>query len=413
MRVCKPFRFFHRPQDIALACLISDVGVLMSLKLLYLVSEDWYFLSHRLPMARAAKQAGYEVHVATRVADGAEQIRSEGFILHPMDWRRGSINPLHMVTTVAKIRRLYRRLRPDIVHHVAFAPAVIGSIAALGLPIARLNALAGLGFVFTSNSTKARLLRPFARRLLSFLFAGPRTVVLVQNPDDKDLMIQLGLAETSITLIRGSGVDVDQLTPLPEPETPFTVGFVGRLLYDKGIETLVLAHEILAKRGVRVRCLLAGTPDASNPATVREKTLQRWREHENLTLMGYVEDIRKVWAHSHVAALPSRREGLPKSLLEAAACGRPLVATDVPGCREIARPEVTGLLVPPDNPAALADAIERLMKDRALRLRLGAAARQAAVTEFSSANVGAQIVKLYARLSANSPAAQPLANKIA
>ena len=129
--------------------------------------------------------------------------------------------------------------------------------------------------------------------------------------------------------------------------------------------------------------------------------------------MGYVEDIRKVWAHSHVAALPSRREGLPKSLLEAAACGRPLVATDVPGCREIARPEVTGLLVPPDNPAALADTIERLMKDRALRLRLGAAARQTVVAEFSSANVGAQVVKLYARLSANSPAAQPLANKIA
>jgi len=383
----------------------------MPRKLLYLVSEDWYFLSHRLPMARAAKQAGYEVHVATRVADGAQQIKSEGFILHPMDWCRGSINPLHMLTTVAEIRRLYRRLRPDIVHHVAFAPAVIGSIAAFGLPIGQLNALAGLGFVFTSNTTKARLLRPFARRLLSFLFAGPRTVVLVQNPDDKALMKQLGLAENSITLIRGSGVDVDQLTPLPEPEAPFTVGFVGRLLYDKGVETLVLALEILAKRGVQVRCLLAGTPDASNPATVPEKTLERWREHENLTLMGYVDDIRKVWAQSHVAVLPSRREGLPKSLLEAAACGRPSIATDVPGCREIVRPEVTGLLVAPDNPAALADAVERLMKDRALRLRFGATARQIVVAEFSSASVGAQIVKLYAQLSANSPAAQLPTNK--
>jgi len=348
------------------------------------------------------------VHVATRIVDGGRQIQSEDFILHPLDWHRGSINPLKVATTVTTVRSLYRRLRPDIAHHVAFAPAVIGSIAALGLPIAKLNALAGLGFVFTSSKAKARLLRPLASRLLSFLFTRPRTVVLVQNPDDKALMMQLGLAENSITLIRGSGVDVDQLTPLPEPGAPFTVGFVGRLLYDKGIETLVLAQEILAKRGVQVRCLLAGTPDASNPATVPEKTLQRWREHENLTLMGYVEDIRKVWAHSHVAALPSRREGLPKSLLEAAACGRPLVATDVPGCREIARPEVTGLLVPPDNPAALADAIERLMKDRALRLRLGAAARQIVVAEFSSASVGAQIVKLYARLSANSPAAQLL-----
>jgi glycosyltransferase involved in cell wall biosynthesis len=162
-----------------------------------------------------------------------------------------------------------------------------------------------------------------------------------------------------------------------------------------------------------VRCLLAGTPDASNPATVPEKTLQRWREHENLTLMGYVEDIRKVWAQSHVAVLPSRREGLPKSLLEAAACGRPLIATDVPGCREIVRPELTGLLVPPDDPAALAHAIERLIKDRALRLRLGASARKTVMAEFSSTIVGAQIVKLYARMLADSPAPQLVTNETA
>ena len=247
----------------------------MHRKLLYLVSEDWYFLSHRLPMARAAKKAGYEVHVATRVVDGGRQIRDEGFILHPLDWRRGSINPLKIGTTVTAVRRLYRELRPDIVHHVAFVPAVIGSIAALGLPIAKLNALAGLGFVFTSNKAKARLLRPLASPLLSFLFSRPQTVVLVQNSDDKALMKHFGIAENRIALISGSGVDVDQLTSLPEPDAPFTVGFVGRLLYDKGVETLVQAQEILAKRGVKVRCLLAGTPDASNPSTISENTLRR------------------------------------------------------------------------------------------------------------------------------------------
>ncbi len=385
----------------------------MARKLLYLVSEDWYFLSHRLPMARAAKKAGYEVHVATRVVDGGRQIRDEGFILHPLDWRRGSINPLNVVTTVTTVRRLYQRLRPDIAHHVAFAPAVIGSIASLGLPIAKLNAIAGLGFVFTSSKAKARLLRPLACRLVSFLFSRPRTVVLVQNPDDKALMTQLGIAENCIALISGSGVDVDQLTPLPEPDEPFTVGFVGRLLYDKGVETLVQAHEILAKRGVHVRCLLAGLPDASNPATISEETIRRWQEHANLTLLGHVEDIRMVWAQAHVAVLTSRREGLPKSLLEAAACGRPLIASDVPGCREIARPDVTGLLVPPDDPVALADSIERLMKDHPLRLRLGAAARRIAAAEFSSACVGAQIVRLYARMLADSPAQQLIANETA
>jgi len=385
----------------------------MPRKLLYLVSEDWYFLSHRLPMARAAKKAGYEVHVATRIVDGGRQIQSEDFILHPLDWHRGSINPLKVATTVTTVRSLYRRLRPDIAHHVAFAPAVIGSIAALGLPIAKLNALAGLGFVFTSSKAKARLLRPLASRLLSFLFTRPRTVVLVQNLDDKALMTRLGIAESRIALISGSGVDVEHLTPLPEPDAPFTVGFVGRLLYDKGVETLVQAQEILTKRGVKVRCLLAGTPDASNPATISEKTLRRWQGHANLTLLGHVEDIRTVWAQSHVAVLPSRREGLPKSLLEAAACGRALIASDVPGCREIARPDVTGLLVPPDDPAALADAIERLMKDHALRLRLGAAARQTVVAEFSSGDVGAQIVRLYAQMLADSPAPQLVVNETA
>ena len=385
----------------------------MHRKLLYLVSEDWYFLSHRLPMARAAKKAGYEVHVATRVVDGGRQIRDEGFILHPLDWRRGSINPLKIGTIVTAVRRLYRELRPDIVHHVAFVPAVIGSIAALGLPIAKLNALAGLGFVFTSNKAKARLLRPLTSPLLSFLFSRPQSVVLVQNPDDKALIKHFGIAENRIALISGSGVDVDQLTPLPEPDAPFTVGFVGRLLYDKGVETLVQAQEILAKRGAKVRCLLAGTPDSSNPSTISENTLRRWQEHENLKLLGQIDDVRKVWAQAHVAVLPSRREGLPKSLLEAAACGRPLIATDVPGCREIARPDVTGLLVPPDNPAALADAIERLMKDRPLRLRLGAAARETVVAEFSSASVGAQIVRLYARMLAVSPAPPFVANETA
>ena len=348
---------------------------------------------------------------ATRVVDGGQKIQGEGFILHPLDWRRGSINPLRFVPTVTAVRRLYQQLRPDIAHHVAFAPAVIGSIAALGLPITKLNALVGLGFVFTSSTAKARLLRPLATPLLSFLFSQPRTVVLVQNPDHKTLMTQLGIAENCIALIPGSGVDIDELTPLPEPDEPFTIGFVGRLLYDKGVETLVQAQDILAQRGVQVRCLLAGTPDASNPAAISEKTLRQWREHKNLTLLGQVKDIRTVWAQSHVAALPSRREGLPKSLLEAAACSRPLIATDVPGCREIARSNVTGLLVPPDNPTALADTIERLMKDRTLRLRFGVAARQTVVAEFSSANVGSQIVKLYARLLADSPTPQLVANE--
>lgn len=372
----------------------------MAKKILYLVAEDWYFVSHRLPMARAARSAGYEVHVATRVVEYAHQIENEGFALHPIAWQRGSINPLQMMTSAIAVRGLYHKLQPDIVHHVAFAPAIIGSLAALGLPMAKLNALAGLGFVFTSKTAKAQLLRLLAHRLLGFVLKRPGTMVLVQNPDDGAMVERLGVAKDRIALIPGSGVDIELLTPLTEPDGPFTVAFVGRLLYDKGVEALVRAHEILNKRGLRVRALLAGVPDPSNPASIPEPTLAHWRQRENLVLIGHVEDVRTVWAKAHVAILPSRREGLPKSLLEAAACGRPLIASDVPGCREIARHGVNALLVPPDDPEALAHAIATLMNDPDIRIRFGRASRQIVVADFSSARIGDEIVALYARLLA-------------
>ncbi|MGA8589111.1 MAG: glycosyltransferase family 4 protein [Pseudolabrys sp.] len=372
----------------------------MAKKILYLVAEDWYFVSHRLPMARAARSAGYEVHVATRVVECAHQIENEGFALHPIAWQRGSINPLQMMAAAIAVRGLYRKLQPDIVHHVAFAPAIIGSLAALGLPMAKLNALAGLGFVFTSKTAKAQLLRLLAHPLLGFLLQRPGTMVLVQNPDDGAMVERLGVAKDRIALIPGSGVDIELLTPLTEPDGPFTVAFVGRLLYDKGVEALVRAHEILNKRGLRVRALLAGVPDPSNPASIPEPTLAHWRQRENLVLIGHVEDVRTVWAKAHVAILPSRREGLPKSLLEAAACGRPLIASDVPGCREIARHGVNALLVPPDDPEALAHAIATLMNDPDIRIRFGRASRQIVVADFSSARIADEIVALYARLLA-------------
>lgn len=378
----------------------------MAQKILYLVSEDWYFISHRLPMARAAKAAGYEIHVATRVDKHMQRIIDEGFILHPIEWRRGSINLFRFIKTVIRTRRLYRQLRPDLVHHVALVPTVVGSIAALGLPMARLNAFAGLGYVFTSNTAKARLMRVLAAPLLAWLLRRFSAMVLVQNPDDRAVALRLGIPAGRITLIPGSGIDVDVLTPLPEPAALFTVGFVGRLLDDKGVRSLVAAHDILARRGVTVRTLIAGEPDPSNPASVSQHVLAGWRNRPNLVLLGHVDDIRTVWREAHVAVLPSRREGLPKSLLEAAACGRPLIATDVPGCREIARHDRNALLVPVDDPKALADAIETLMHDAGLRQRFGRASRQLVVDEFSSARIGREIVTLYARMFDGAPGVQ-------
>jgi glycosyltransferase involved in cell wall biosynthesis len=225
----------------------------------------------------------------------------------------------------------------------------------------------------------------------------------VQNPDDYAVVAKLGVGKDNIALIPGSGVDTELLTPMPEPTGPFTIAFVGRLLDDKGVRTLVRAHELLAQRGLTVRTLLAGQPDPSNPASIPGHVLADWRRVPNLQLLGHVEDIRSVWAQAHAAVLPSRREGLPKSLLEAAACGRPLIATDVPGCREIARTDVNALLVPPDDAEALASAIETLLKDPSTRARFGSASRKIAASEYSSKRVAAEITSLYSRLLRQAP----------
>ena len=372
----------------------------MAQKILYLVSEDWFFVSHRLPMARAAKAAGYEVHVAARVGDCADKIVGEGFTLHRIEWRRGSMNPFRLLAAVAETRRLYRRLGPDLVHHVAVLPVAIGSLAAFGLPVRVLNAFTGLGFAFASKTARARLLRGLAGALLGWLLRRPNSTVLVQNPDDRTVIAKLGVPPDRIAMIAGSGVDVDAFTPLAEPgDSVVTAAFVGRLLDHKGVRTLVRAHEILIGRGVTVRLLLAGTPDPLNPTSIPADLLDRWRKIPNLALLGHVDDVRSVWRQAHIAVLPSRGgEGIPMSLLEAAACGRPLVATDVPGCREVARQGVTGLMVPPDDPAALADAIETLANDAAMRLRFSRAARRLVSDEFSSARIQREIVALYARL---------------
>jgi glycosyltransferase involved in cell wall biosynthesis len=369
-------------------------------RLLYLVTEDWYFMLHRLPMARAARAAGFEVHVATRVASHGAAIAAEGFHLHPMPWRRASIDPLAFLRSVQAVRALYRTVRPALVHHVALQPSIVGSLAAHGLPVAVLNGIAGLGFAFTSTTPRARLAKAVLTPLIRSLFNRPGTLVSVENPDDAAALAALGVARSRITVIPGSGVDVERLSVLPEPAGPITVAYAGRLLADKGLHALVASQALLTTRGRPIRLVIAGAPDPANPTSIPDSVLADWRRQPGVELLGQVADIRTVWAQAHIAVLPSRREGLPISLIEAAACGRPLIATDVPGCREVARPDVNAILVPVDDPPALAAAIAALAEDAARRARYGAAGRRLAETEFSSARVGRDIVALYHRLLA-------------
>jgi len=367
---------------------------------LFLVTEDWYFCSHRLPIARAARAAGARVIVATRVDAHGALIEREGFGLVSLPWRRRSTNPLREVRAFISICRLYRRERPDVVHHVAIKPVVYGGLAArcAGVPN-QVNAIAGLGYLETSRQLRARLLRPVFRAVLRIAWRGGGAHAIVQNPDDAAALVSSGLLEAGrVHAIRGSGVDVERFAPAPEAPGRVNVTFAGRLLWSKGIGELVEAARLLRARGVDLDIHLVGEPDRENPESVPDAALRGWVAEGTVVSHPWSDDMPAVWRAAHVAVLPSYREGLPKSLLEAAASARALVATDVPGCREIARDGVNALLVPARDAGALAGAIERLALDPSLRRRFGAAGREIVEREFAESIVVARTLDLYRRV---------------
>jgi glycosyltransferase involved in cell wall biosynthesis len=354
---------------------------------------------HRLPMARAARDAGYEVHVATNVNKGAAAIAAEGFTLHPIPFRRGGLSPSSAWPVVRGIRAVEREVKPDVVHHSGLQASVLGSLATLGSDVPVINAITGLGYIFTSTTWRSRLLKQAMVWLLPRLMNRRSSCVLVQNPDDRNALRALGVEDDRFALIPGSGVDTDRFQPLPEPAGPITFGFAGRLLTDKGVRALVAAHRRLRGEGHDYDLLIAGNPDPANPASVTESELAQWRTEPGITLLGHIDDITALWRRCHIAVLPSHREGLPVSLLEAAACGRPLVSTDAPGCREIALHEQTGLVVAIEDVPALAQAMLQLAQSPVLRALYGGAARKLVEDKLSARIIGHAIVDLYNRMS--------------
>jgi len=370
--------------------------------LLYLVTEDWYFVAHRLPLARAARDAGYDVTVATRVGGRRDDIVAEGFRLEPLSWQRGSINVFRLVADVASIIRLYRRLQPDLAHHVSLKPIMLGTAASWFTPrVAVLNALTGRGYIFTAKSGRARLLARLVSFLLRILLRRKNSVLLVENEDDRRFAVEaIGIDAERTAVNAGSGVDIRHfdVQPLPASE-PVAIGCAARMVATKGIADLVAATRILRARHVPHRLLLAGGTDRENPDAIPESLLQQWVREDKIEWLGQIADVRELWRQCHIAALASLGgEGVPLSLVEAAACGRPLVATEVPGSRDIARIGVNAFLAPPGDPHELADALERLIRDPALRERFGAESRRIAEGEFASDRVFAATLSLYDRL---------------
>lgn len=371
------------------------------MKVLIVVNADWYFWSHRLPLARALRSAGYDVVVVAAEERGFRpRIEADGFRFVPLRLRRGSTNAVRELGTLIDFVRIYRRERPDLLHHVSIKPVLYGSLAArcAGRP-AIINAVAGLGYTFLPDVRRSTVGRIVAY-LLRIACRGRRTVLLCQNPEDRDALVAARIAPPErVTLIRGSGVDVSEFAPSPEPAGTPVVLLSSRMLRDKGVHEFVDAARQLRARGVSMRAVLVGIPDAENPNAVSERDLQRWNDEGAVEWWGLRDDMPRVMAEASVVVLPTYYpEGVPKVLIEAAASGRAIVATDVPGCREIARAGVNADLVPPRNPILLADAIERLLADPATRAAYGRAGRAIAVAEFASDRVLRDTLALYDRL---------------
>jgi glycosyltransferase involved in cell wall biosynthesis len=373
-------------------------------KLLFLVTEDWYFCSHRLPVARAAHEAGFEVVVAARVRAHGAQIKGEGFALRPLHWRRRGDGAAGAARAVAEIAGLYRAERPDILHHVALKPVLFGALACRlafrgGDRPATIDAVMGLGSGFTGRGIGARVFRPLLGGGLRLALGGRWSRVVVQNPEDEAALVALGIDRRRIALIRGSGVDTSHFVPLPLPEGgPVRVAVVSRMLRDKGVLDAVSAIRLLRGRGLPVELLLAGPIDADNPGSLSAEALRALAAEPGISWLGAVADVREVWRRAGVAVLPSTYgEGVPKALLEAAACARPIVASDVPGCREavVTGERENGILAPPRDVAALAEAIAALAADPARRRQMGERGRALVESRFADAIVARETVALY------------------
>ncbi|HLV37786.1 MAG TPA: glycosyltransferase family 4 protein [Spirillospora sp.] len=374
----------------------------MTYRLLYLVNIPRFFVTHRLPLALAARDSGYDVHVATSMYDepNVQRIREAGLPFHPLPLRQHSTSPLHEWQALRAIYRLYQELRPDIVHQITIKSILYGSAAARLTGVrAVVNAVSGMGYVFVADGPKFALIRSAAKLAYHAALRYPHSRTIFQNPDDRDYFVQHGLIDSErAILIKGSGVDMDTFRPQQEPDGLPVVLFAGRLLWQKGVGEFVEAARRLQGRA---RFVIAGFGEAGNPASVPPDKLDEWQRSGVIEWWGQRADMPAVFAQSHIVCLPSSYgEGIPKVLIEAAACGRAIVTTDSPGCREITRHGENGLLVPVGDADALCAALAELIEDPARRQQMGAAGRRIAESEFSLAQINAQTLAVYRTLLA-------------
>ncbi len=367
-------------------------------RVLLVVNSEWYFLSHRLALAKALMRAGWQVTVAApveRQLDGA--IRAEGIRFIPLTLDRGYRSIAAEIRSVLQLVALYRSERPDVVHQVTIKPVLYGSVAARWTGVRGVvNAVPGLGYTFAGRGWIGSLRRAAVTLAYRVALSGQRMRVIFQNPEDRDLFVSLRIVPSQhAVLIRGAGVDVEAFRPSAQPAGDPVILLPSRLLWDKGVGELVEATRILKRAGLRFRTVLVGIPDDQNPRSIPEAIVRGWRDAGIVEWWGHRTDMPDVLRAASIVVLPSYHEGLPRALIEGAAAGRPLVATDIPGCREIVRDGHNGFRVPLRDPVALADRLAVLVGDAGLRARMGEAGRAMVVAEFSDERVIEETLAAY------------------
>lgn len=375
-------------------------------KVMLCITEDWFVLSHFQPIIRALVQACGDVVVVTTVAGRQAQIEALGARVIPFDFQRASFDPIRQAGIVRGLWRLIRDEKPDVVHAIALRPIALACLAFAGThggtgKTKLVMHLTGVGFAGTASADRSLSLYGMTLRLITRLMRRSDTALFVENPDDAIRVVGPDWAKcANVTILGGAGVDPDLIPATPSPDlNPLVAGFLGRMVWTKGADVLVEAHRLLALRGLPLSLNLGGTPDAANPRATSQDQLEAWGRTAGITWSGRVEDAASFWRQTSFAVVPSRGgEGLPRTLLEAAATGRALIVTDVPGCRYFVRDGIEGLIVPPNDAPALADALAKLIGDPALCARMGAAARVRLLDGFTEQHVSEAAVSAYRRL---------------
>jgi glycosyltransferase involved in cell wall biosynthesis len=342
------------------------------MKVLYVVNVDWFFISHRLPLAIEAKKRGYEVFVLAGDTGVGASLKSFDITFIPWNISRSGTNFFKEIQAIAQLFKVFRHIKPHLVHNVGVKAVIYGSLASQLFRKSYINALAGMGFAFTADTLKAQILRVIIKRFFVFIFKSKKSLLILQNEDDKKWFLENGYIDSSkLRLIKGSGVNLNDFKLVSEPTSiPPIVCLPSRMLWDKGIGEFIEAIRILKTYGLKnIRFVLAGGIDTENPAKIPQKQLQEWVSEGIVEWWGYQTDMPNLLSKVTIVVLPSYKEGLPKVLLEAAAIGRAIITTDVVGCREIIKHDYNGILVPPQNAEVLAEAISKLLNDSELRKR--------------------------------------------